>query len=233
LFEFAKALEKSAASDLVLVSHNSDHSVDSRMEFIANSEKISHWYAQNNETNHPKITSIPIGLENQSWQKNGLVSDFEKARSLKCTKLPRILVSVSLRTNPKARAEALLAASSCKVAYHYSGTFREYVNELNKSMFVLSPPGNGIDCHRTYEGIYLRTIPIVIKPYHGMNNDDFPGLLLNNWHELINYDEAKLENLYAKCAKKLDTAAAIWAPYWGHLIKKRSEKQSFRNHQAS
>jgi hypothetical protein len=37
-------------------------------------------------------------------------------------------------------------------------TFRDAVRA---SRFVLSPPGNGNDCHRTWEALYLGAIPIV------------------------------------------------------------------------
>jgi hypothetical protein len=35
--------------------------------------------------------------------------------------------------------------------------------EYRKSVFVLSPPGNGYDCHRHFEALVLGAIPIVIK----------------------------------------------------------------------
>ena len=38
-----------------------------------------------------------------------------------------------------------------------------YWRELSSSKFCISPPGNGIDCHRIWECIYLNTIPICIK----------------------------------------------------------------------
>lgn len=38
-------------------------------------------------------------------------------------------------------------------------TFKKY----RESTFVLSPPGNGYDCHRHYEALILGAIPIIIK----------------------------------------------------------------------
>ena len=37
----------------------------------------------------------------------------------------------------------------------------EYYKQLSKSKFVLSPPGHGVDCHRTYESMFFGAIPIV------------------------------------------------------------------------
>lgn len=37
----------------------------------------------------------------------------------------------------------------------------EYWQQLQRSKFVASPEGNGIDCHRTYEALWCGCIPIV------------------------------------------------------------------------
>ena len=37
------------------------------------------------------------------------------------------------------------------------------MSELSSYKFALSPEGNGIDCHRTWECLYLGVIPIVKK----------------------------------------------------------------------
>lgn len=39
--------------------------------------------------------------------------------------------------------------------------FEQYKRDLAEHMFVLSPPGNGIDCFRTWEAIYSGAIPVV------------------------------------------------------------------------
>lgn len=39
--------------------------------------------------------------------------------------------------------------------------YKDYLEEMSQHPFVLSPQGNGIDCYRTLESIYLGCIPIV------------------------------------------------------------------------
>ena len=52
-------------------------------------------------------------------------------------------------------------------------THREYYSELPNHKFVVSPEGNGIDCHRHYEALIAGCIPIVeynpriVHLYHG------------------------------------------------------------------
>lgn len=43
--------------------------------------------------------------------------------------------------------------------------FQEYIYNMSQHKFVLSPYGNGIDCHRTWEALYLGVIPIVNKSF--------------------------------------------------------------------
>lgn len=40
-------------------------------------------------------------------------------------------------------------------------TRTQFFTDLGNSRFVVSPPGNGIDCHRTWEALALGAIPIV------------------------------------------------------------------------
>lgn len=74
----------------------------------------------------------------------------------------RILVNFNIKTNPSERAPALEALSKHPLAYipKWQNQYA-YMRDLNESQFVASPPGNGVDCHRTWEALYLGTIPIV------------------------------------------------------------------------
>jgi hypothetical protein len=50
--------------------------------------------------------------------------------------------------------------------------------------FIVSPHGNGLDCHRTYESMLLGCIPIVKSSSLDNLYKDLPILILNNWSEL-------------------------------------------------
>ena len=53
--------------------------------------------------------------------------------------------------------------------------------------FVLSPFGNGMDCHRTWEALCLGSIPIIRAPRFKDLFKDLPVLIVNDWYE-INQD---------------------------------------------
>ena len=60
-------------------------------------------------------------------------------------------------------------------------------------MFIASPPGNGEDCHRTWEALYMRSVPVVVRSslMETLNAKGMPLLLVDSYEELCCWDEAK------------------------------------------
>ena len=50
--------------------------------------------------------------------------------------------------------------------------------------FVLSPHGNGLDCHRTWEAIALGCIPVVKTSPLDRLFSGLPVLIVNSWSDL-------------------------------------------------
>ena len=78
--------------------------------------------------------------------------------------------------------------------------FGDYLSDLQQYKYVVSPEGNGIDCHRTWERLYFKVIPIckrsVVTEYFSKL---FPIYLVDDWDEL-NLDDLKQE--YSKFSWK-------------------------------
>jgi hypothetical protein len=136
------------------------------------------------------IEAIPIGLENRSLHVNGVPKDFIKLIKGGIPELQarknQLLVSFNISTNTGERSNALDAASGCTDVpmRQFQGSLRQYHRELISSKYVLSPPGNGVDCHRTWEAMYLGAIPIVKKKYWPFNHLDLPVIVLEDWADL-------------------------------------------------
>jgi hypothetical protein len=58
--------------------------------------------------------------------------------------------------------------------------------------FVLSPQGNGIDCHRTWEALCIGCIPIVKSS--GINSlfEDMPVWIVNDWTDVTEENMGKV-----------------------------------------
>lgn len=60
----------------------------------------------------------------------------------------------------------------------------DYYSEITAHKFVLSPEGNGIDCYRTWEALYLGAIPIVMVSTVTTPFTNLPILFTNDYREL-------------------------------------------------
>lgn len=63
-------------------------------------------------------------------------------------------------------------------------THPDCYKEMSKCKYILSPPGVGIDCHRTWEALYMGCIPIVERSNISDLYEDLPILVLDNWNDL-------------------------------------------------
>jgi hypothetical protein len=139
------------------------------------------------------ITPLPIGLENRDKRRNGVPSDYSKAISQGLPKIEQrdisFLVCFSMHTNRDEREAALLSAVKIPGCHVVTDpiTPKQYRKLLLRSKFVISPPGNGPDCHRTWEAMYLGAIPIVKKSSWPFQHKDLPVIQVENWDELQNY----------------------------------------------
>jgi len=178
-------------TDDILVIHNYDNiPTDAEMTFF--SKRFKKVHSVNWLGDKTIATPIPIGLENWSLLKNGVPTDF--LRLIGQGLLPtskrsiRILSSFSLETNSTERSRAIKFSKSNGDVFQMPSftSPKKYRKMLLNSAFVLSPPGNGADCHRTWEAIYLGAVPIVLKKYWPFSHLDLPVLVVEDWSEIPN-----------------------------------------------
>jgi hypothetical protein len=174
--------------------HNGD-SLPGMDELASLSGRFRRVYCVNWIGKSTNIQPIPIGLENRKLHTNGVPRDFTKLinSGLPSTesRKEQILVSFSVSTNVTERSNALNNAEQFSEINlrHFQGSVSDYHQELLNSRFVLSPPGNGFDCHRTWEAIYLGAIPIVKEKYWPFSHLDLPVVVVQEWSELSRIHE--------------------------------------------
>ncbi len=84
--------------------------------------------------------------------------------------------------------------------------YYDYCEQMSKYKFIISPPGNGADCHRTWDALYMGCFPIVLKNnIYRETENDLPIIQVNDWseitYELLNSylnKEYNYEKLYMK-----------------------------------
>ncbi len=233
LVKFFKEVHPRITHPYVLITHNGDLNItEEHAQYVDG--KIIHWFAQNLLVEHPKISPLPIGLENAHYANAGMIRLYQEHSTDICelsedridqvreTRKSRILYTFNATTNPKERNEALKALKICDVADKLNrGVFISqpaYLRVLRSYTFVASPPGNGEDCHRTWEALYIGTVPIVKDSVMSRKFVEMgvPLFIIKDWSELQNlskyeliakYDvlwqHARIETLYFEFWKNL------------------------------
>ncbi|MBC7981239.1 MAG: hypothetical protein H7Y36_11815, partial [Armatimonadetes bacterium] len=169
-----------------LITNNSDSEVNASYKHFADDPLLVKWYAQNLNFLHPKVLGCPLGIVNY---KNGIDLSrcgnpfiIDKIRAENNIKQKLIYSNFSLRTNPVARGKCL---EITKAPPQVLVNFETYLRDLSKSFFCLAPEGVGIDTHRLWESLYLKTIPVITRNrmvdvgmYEGL-----PIVILDSWED--------------------------------------------------
>jgi hypothetical protein len=188
LAEYCKQGRKFPNATLII--HNCDHiPTQEQMKVLAKSFKrvfSVNWLGD------PEIISpLPIGLENRDKRRNGVPKDYAKAIQKGLPSFEQrdieFLVCFSMHTNLAERELAFKAAVQIPGSYVVteSITPKQYRNLVLRSKYVISPPGNGPDCHRTWEAMYLGAIPIVKRQSWPFTGVHLPVVQIDKWDEIL------------------------------------------------
>jgi hypothetical protein len=152
----------------VLISHNSDHGVDERFRAALDDARIVHWFAQNAVIRHPKLTPLPIGVANAQWPHGDVAALVAAAAAAPAARRDVVYVNFEVRTNPGVRLPLLRRLEQQPGMWRApQRPYGAYLADMATCRWVVSPPGNGVDCHRTWEALYLGVVPIVLRTEWG------------------------------------------------------------------
>ena len=63
--------------------------------------------------------------------------------------------------------------------------YLDFLNEMRDHKFMVCPEGHGMDCHRNWELLYMRRVPIMKRtPYFTCLMKDFPVLFIEQWTDI-------------------------------------------------
>jgi hypothetical protein len=212
---------KSINNSFVLVTHNSDLSAPADFLNKLANEKILAWYASNADRRISKLFPIPIGLANTYWPSGNLsiiTYAFKNYRKPWANRTTLLYVSFTVKNNKAERHAALSQASKLQnvTISETKITFEAYLKQIGDAKFVLSPPGNGVDCHRTWEALLMGAVPIVRSSAFDSLFDGLPVAILNDWskltqHFLLSYNLSSDDKMIP---------ASLYARYWLEKLQK-------------
>ena len=220
---FFESLYPNIKNNFILISHNEDMCIDTDFLIYANEKKIIHWFAENLLLKHEKITPIPIGIYSRFGdKKNIVIQSIEKLKDSE-KELNKIFYNFNINTNINIRKKILDILDKLPLAETTTSRLvqREYFDISSRYKFIASPPGNGPDCHRTWEVLYLNSIPIVERSVFTeyFEKLKLPLLVIEKWEDLEKYTEENLSDMFENIINKSDKKA-LFMPYWIDLIMK-------------
>ncbi len=225
------------SNPFTLVSGDSDTSLSADIinspliQNILTNKNLIAWFAQNLATSHPKIHPLPIGMDYHTmWNNPGFWGINKQSPISQEFSLIKIL-SESTALNKR----ALLCYCNWQFALH-RGDRTECYEKINKDTcffekhqtsrisgwqrqsqfaFVISPFGEGLDCHRTWEALLLGCIPIVRRSPIDELFVDLPVLIVNDWSEI---SEPYLTQAFLNFSNRLFDFNSLFTDYWRSKI---------------
>jgi hypothetical protein len=177
-----------------LILHCNDSPVeeeDLRYFNIPNCKKI---YAQNALVRDDRVIPLPIGLGNSCWPYGDL--DIFKSIEIPCSKTKEIYFNFTVEGGCRdiKRPDCFKRCNELGLEWSEPTEQKQYLNSIKDYKFIISPQGNGVDCHRTWEALYFKSIPIVDKnlvtEYFA---EYFPMVLIDDWSS---FELKQLEGIY-------------------------------------
>jgi hypothetical protein len=216
----------------VLVSGDSDVTVptdvQAEADYILNHPLLLAWYSQNCTQPSGKLRQLPIGLDfhtmsqrNHEWGPKQApvfqMGDLINIRNLNTPKRIACYSNFHFLVNTRYAQDRLDAIAKVprELVFYEPHKIRRINSWQNMVTYkyILSPHGNGLDCHRTWEALALGCIPIVKTSPLDPLFAGLPVLIVRDWsdvtHELLNSFIPD-----TSCMEKLDLS------YWNQLINK-------------
>lgn len=212
-FYVDQLFEKPIKQKYILITHNADNNIE-----IAPPQNVLMWFAQNVNIVHPRVKSIPIGIENDFWLKDKKKLMQQKLKDKKNFKR-MLYVNHNVKTNPKDRQKPYDLFSGKAWATVNTGSngqgFENYLDNIYNHPFVICPSGNGIDTHRTWECLYMNTIPIEKRNINNQFYTDLPILFVDDWEEIT---ERLLHDSFMRMTSETWNLEKLTFEYWQNEI---------------
>jgi hypothetical protein len=178
---------------VIFCSHE-DTPIDSHIKVPPNVLGI---HAVNAEFNNEKIYPFPYGLQRELGESDGRLSIMkqrvEEDRHQEPTKLLYINCGLGSERNNLERAYLVnfegLPWTTCRFdkdsKFFPYERYNDFLTELKSHKFMVCPQGHGLDCHRNWESLYMRRVPVMKDhPYFRKLMKGFPVLFVNDWSDI-------------------------------------------------
>lgn len=202
------------------------------VERLLDSPKVLRWFAQNAEVVHPKLKLIPIGIDYhmlagnhaKPWRRFqsplGQEKELLKVKSIAPPLSERMCTAYSnwhFAMDRGDRQECFdKIDKDCVFFEPHMVSRRQSWQNNTQHLFTISPLGNGLDCHRTWEALLLGTIPIVHTSPLDPLYEDLPVCIVQDWGEVTHDFLLKQRD---KMLGSTYNYSKLYVQYWRELLR--------------
>ena len=201
--------------NFVLITQYGDYNAGLHNKLL-NHPLLIKWYGQNMSVISEKTMPIPIGLENNYWKRTNTNTIKQHCNN---SKEKLLYLNFSLNKN-SSRSKIMNMLLQKGFKQNSKLDWNNYIDDLSRHKFAISPKGGDVDCHRTWECLYLGVIPIVEKSIQTNYFNDLPILFVDNY---VNITVEYLNEKYKEFQNKQFNLDKLSIDYWKKKIYKHFE----------
>ena len=172
--------------ELNIIVHQTDIPF-TKSEFKLTPKNVSKIYTINLDYERENLIPIPLGLSNSYSDKNLLVEDFQNFEITNFEdKKDNMYINFNQNTNHLIRDDLYNRFERFDwVEIDKPNLSKDlYFSKINTNKFILSPWGNGIDTHRIWESLYLKSIPVTKYHHTFSTSNNLPIIFVKDYSEI-------------------------------------------------
>jgi hypothetical protein len=202
---------------------------------LINNKYLIRWCSQNNVIqNQPSIIQIPLGMDYHSvyndpkkWEKisdgkspveqeNFMIDVINNSKPF-YERINKIYVNFEVMADRFGQRKDCLKKISSSLLAMYQQKLKRTQTWINttKYAFVLSPYGQGMDCHRTWEALILGSIPILKSKEFVNMFKDLPVLFVEDWSDI---NQQLLDDTIEKFKNLTFNYDKLTLKYWKQIV---------------
>lgn len=171
---------------------------------------------QNSFVENSRIFTLPIGIENLSYFRNGRVRNFKES-IITAEKVDKVLVGPFSPTHESRRSllNDLTESPRIEIISNQILDPYQYAKVSSKFGYIASPRGNGEDTHRTWESFYRGSSPVLLRNEwsESLSSLGLPISFVENW------SSQGLVALKPFEPFEPNRIESLWWPYWRAKIR--------------
>ena len=173
--------------------------------FDAIPENVIRIVAANAVANGGKVIPAPYGVQRRMQSNDYRIEHLQKAMLSSIPLLDSKLLYISHQeSSERAGIKDMFAEQEWATVNYDRVDYSTFLYNICQHKFMICPIGNAVDCHRNWEVLYLRRVPVMeTDPYLIDLFDDYPVLWVSGYED-ITEDLLRLNNHLFEEAQTMD-----------------------------